>query len=453
MKYLSIIFDVMILLFAVISIVKRYEFKKRLDIFIFANVAFGLYYAFVPMLIKTFDFDYRLGFMKTFNDFDGYKYFFSSLLCFLLYIIFLLTNRKLPNTCNSNEIKNKEYLISKDYRIYSFFANLCFILGAISFFIVSSSVGGIFELIKVGDIARAYGKDVGLLINRKLLPLITLMSIIVASPFLFYVMGKYKKTLYNKIMFILSFLISILFLLFNAGRAPILTFLLPFIVLWIFNKTKHPWVFVFIFVVLTVPTLKWLDNLFHYLNYGFIDTNNDSFNITQYFIVQFGFPYANIMNARNMVDYYGYRLGIDYFTWFINIIPIAILRKIGLSKVEVLTSYITLYYSYINNFSPINGGIPVDAFTIGYLQLGVIGAVIFVLLLSCFLRAIDKRSYMDSEYELKKIIYLRIGISLLYIIADINLDSLVRGRMDLIILIIIIFLTTKTSNENKNNLA
>lgn len=453
MKYLSIIFDILILCFGIKFIIKRYQYKKRIDIFFITNAALCLYYAFVPLLIKIFNYEYSTNYMRSLKYVDDYRYFFTSLMCFMLYMLFLVVNRKLPSKTVDVIEKNQDdkdiHIVNRNYKIYSTFAYICFIIGALAFLIVSYSAGGVRQLLRMGDITRAYGQDVGMYINRRLLPLRTLMPIILASPFLFYIMGEYKKTFLNKVMFILSFVISVLFLIFNAGRAPLLTFILPFIITKIFRKHKHPWRATVLMCLILLPMLQWLDDLFFYLSYGHIITSTNDLNLIQYFIEQFGYPYVNMLNANKIIDYIGLRLGIDYITWIINIIPVSILSKFGLWKVNHINDYITLYYSDIKDILKITGGVPIDIFTLGYLQLGFVGAIILVLFFSLIIKKLDKRSYLDRNYKFTKLLYLRVGFNMFFLIPNASFESIVRGRMDIILLIIIIILTTKHTIKAK----
>ena len=451
MKYISMVFDILILILGIKYTFKRYRYKKRIDIFITVNVMICLYYGLIPLMIKIFNYQFYSGYMKSLEYIDDTRYLFVSLICFLLYSIFLIINRKTPTVFSESEMviqtKNNVQISTnfQDYRMLKLFAYLCFIIGTLSFFIIAYSVGGVVQLLKIGDLARGYGKDLGNLISRNLLPIRTLMPVILVSPFLFYTMSKYKNTVINKIMFLISFIISILYLIFNAGRAPILTFVFPFLFLYFDKKYKNPWFIMLVIFIITIPALKWLDDLFLYLSYGTTKSSINDISIIKYFIIQFGYPYANILNAEKMIDYFGLRLGIDYFTWIINIIPVSILSKLGLWKVDVITDYITIYYAQLTYVKRIMGGVPVDLFTLGYLQLGFLGAIIFVVAFSYVVKILDKKSYNDRYYHLKQIIYLRIAIAFMFIVPNISLDSIVRGRSDIIILIFLIIITHKLS--------
>jgi len=389
--------------------------------------------------------------MKSLEYIDDTRYLFVSLICFLLYSIFLIINRKIPTVFSESEMviqtKNDVQIStnSQDYRMFILFAYLCFIIGSLSFFIIAYSVGDVVQLLKMGDLARGYGKDLGNLISRNLLPIRTLMPLILVSPFLFYTMNKYKNTVINKIMFLISFIISILYLIFNAGRAPILTFVFPFLFLYFDKKYKNPWFIMLVIFIITILALKWLDDLFLYLSYGTTKSSINDISIIKYFIIQFGYPYVNMLNSNKMIDYFGLRLGIDYFTWIINIIPVSLLSKLGLWKVDIITDYITIYYAQLTYAKRIMGGVPVDLFTLGYLQLGFLGAIIFVVAFSYVVKTLDKKSYNDRYYHLKEIIYLRVVIVFMMVVPNISLDSIVRGRSDIIILIFLIIITHKLS--------
>ena len=451
MKYLSIVFDITILLLGTKFTISRYKYKKRMDIFIATNIIICLYYAFIPLLIKVYNFEYNSNYMKTLYTTDGSQYFFVSFFCLLLYLVFLFVNTisktseavLLNEDAMASKDKYIQILNARNYRTYTLFAYLCFVIGSISFFTIAYSVGGVEDLIKIGDLSRGYGKDLSNYISSRLLPLRTIMVVILASPFLFYVMENHKRSLMNLVMLLSSTAISILFLVFNAGRAPLITFVLPFILLILLNRFKRPWISIVIVSILLIPILKWLDNLFFYISYGVTKAITNDTNIICYFIEQFGYPYVNMLNANKMINYFGLRLGVDYITWGVNIIPVSILSKLGLWKVSIITDYITAYYGQATYTSKMLGGIPIDVFTLGYLQLKLLGAAFFICIFGLIVRYIDNLCYRDRAYKLNQVLYLRIALTFIFLIPNTSFESIVRGRSDIIILILVIILTSK----------
>lgn len=441
----SIIFDLISICIICISIIFRYRKIKNLDIFIIFSLTYALYYNFIPIILKITELNkYNFITGKTLIYINEESFVKKTIVVMIGYLIFLIFNRFVfEKNLVLNIRKNYELRLKNNYKYIICVAHITFILGSMSFFIIALSVGGINQLIKLGENMRIYGQDLGNFIPRNLLPLRTLMPVIFTSTFVYGLTYSIKKNVINKILYIISIIISILYLIFNSGRAPIFFFVLPFIIFYIYKKFKKPVLILAGILIFIIPLLLFMDRLFLYIGYG--EWRGGDINYLNYFVEQFGFPYINFLNSNKIVDIYSLRYGIDLFTWIINIIPVSLLSIVGMWKVPVSSDLITGYYSIFSD-GPMLGGIPADILTTGYIQYKFLGVLFIMALTGIVIGVFDVRVHRAYACSLFNNIFIyRIIISFFNIISNANLDAFIRGKLDLIIMIGIILVIFKNS--------
>ena len=95
--------------------------------------------------------------------------------------------------------------------------------------------------------------------------------LITVAPFAFYILMQ-KKELKKKLnlicYFIISIVLSIMFYIYNAGRAPLMYFILSFAMIYVYKFVKRPWKYVLIVAVLAMPILDVLDSFSIFLQQG-----------------------------------------------------------------------------------------------------------------------------------------------------------------------------------------
>ncbi|MGL5067494.1 MAG: O-antigen polymerase [Sarcina sp.] len=439
----SIIFDLICICIIATSIRFRYRRVNNIDIFIMFSLTYSLYYNFIPIILKLTEWtEYDSVTGRTLYYISEERFAEKTIIVILGYIIFIIFNRFIfERNLIFNKKSNYNLRVKKSYKYIKCIGHITFLLGGISFFAIAISVGGISKLITLGENMRIYGQDLGTYIPRSLLPFRTLMTIICTSTFIYYLVYSIKKSMINKILVVLSMTISILYLIFNSGRAPIFFFILPFILFYIYKKFKRPVLILCGLVIFLIPALLFMDRLFLYIGYG--EWRGESVNYLNYFVEQFGFPYINILNSNEIVDIYNLRYGVDLFTWIINVVPVSILSVVGLWKVPVSSDLITGYYSSFSE-GPMLGGIPADILTTGYMQYKFIGVLFIMALIGVVIGIIDSRVHRAYTCNLFNNIFIyRIVISFFNIVSNANLDAFIRGKLDLIIMIGIILIIFK----------
>ncbi|WP_129738490.1 oligosaccharide repeat unit polymerase [Massilimicrobiota timonensis] len=327
----------------------------------------------------------------------------------------------------------------RNYFIY-YFAKFSTLIGFLALLIIIQNLGGLITSLKYAEILRAYGTDMSNYLSQVAIYAYVLSPINILALFLNVFVFKDNKNNINKIFLILSIASTVYYLLFFAGRLPILMIVICFISDYIFKHFKHPVLSMILLSFLLLVLLNKLDNLFFYISYGKIPDTEGS--VFEKLVQEFYFPYQTLVNIDQINQMYGFRYGIDYFTPIINIIPTSILNIFGLSK-------IASSYSFISNFFDPNGitmgGTPTDMISFGIRQLGIISLVfhsIFISILCCFVDNICKKISIQYTF-----ISVRLSLILFVLVAYSDLDSLFRNRFDMIILLLLFYFYTRNYKE------
>lgn len=451
-----------LLIVAIFNLVSQYKRKKIINGFICFQVAFILYYILIPIMSHIIIALYPgqlTGFLFRISSADSYEVIYAFIYTLIAYMtILLIYHTRISKKLSSVEFKGKKHLNSeancltepntsdlnkKRYCIAITAGLMSLIVGIIAELTIANSLGGIFEAVSMGDKLRAFGSDNSRYIPQSRLFVMVLMVSSLASTY-FYV---YALRIYSrfsvKLLLLVSILASFFYLLINAGRLPVLLFALPFFIDFAFRKTKHPFILVGLFSVLALILLKPLDNIFFYLSYGYV--KESSISILS-LINEFSFPYLNLLNVHRINTVYGFRWGIDFVTWIINIFPTPILKIFGLTEITPGYTFITEYYMGSNAL----GGIPTDFITLLIRQFGFLGIVFGSPLIAILCRYMDKVIYKINSKNFL-FITLRISSIMFVIVPYADLDSFVRNRYDMLMVLLFAILVSKIEDKAKVN--
>jgi len=172
------------------------------------------------------------------------------------------------------------YHMSLDHTALQITTIVCMFIGLLSIYLWSKAFGGIFDLIKVGNAVRGgWSTAVNELAFFK-----HPSRLILISSFASLLLIKYshKKTL-NKVIFIISFIYSILFLLANDGRGSFALYfiVLAFIILGVFEKRNFSFkkmLLLFLLAILGFILIMNLDAITRFVRTGvYENTYNRSF--------------------------------------------------------------------------------------------------------------------------------------------------------------------------------
>lgn len=386
-------------------------------------------------------------------------------LCSLLILLgwtFYRTNSKYHFTFGRNKNKKWKYTSAANFdwkpvnnrcrRIIIMWADIFFIIGVASIITCFFAVGGVKNYLALGSKTRGLNKNVTDYISSAFLPLITLSSIILASPYLYKtIMDIDKSGIFLKIRFYLSFVFAVFYLVYNQGRLPMLLFFVPFLLnSKLANRAKV--ISLLTVSVFCVFLLEPLSNLFSYLSFGHI-SNNSHKNLIATLLGYFTYPFTNFLNRRILVANAGFRYGLDYIAWPMLVLPSFVLNAFGLSK----TGFVTLQLLNTGAYESVvgltaGGGIPVDFITFNYYQFGWLAIIPGLYIATRLLHSIDARILFLKNNHSSRILTLRLTFLLVSLFNNFDFSAILKMRTDFIIITIMLFYISRKGKEHEENI-
>lgn len=399
----------------------------------FGGFVFGclVYYSVIPILTKM-NFNNLTSKYPNLQYFIGNKNFENDVfLIFLLLIgmvLFVITYKY----ANNNKIINSgkyDYSFSEMIRENKFIPILgviTFVVGGISLIIFFVSFGGISRALSLAETNRSFSSSLSDYVNYKASLLIIPAKLITVTPYIYYLLMCYRKKKIDKFIFITSFLLSILFYLFSAGRAPLLSFLLCFLYVFIKKFWKRAWALIIISGLFSLPLLDLLDKLFVYFRTKYWQSTE--VNYVQY-INQFIHPYRNVLNINDMINDFGYRKGSDFLTTFLNLIP----------GINYPASYENTSFFLSGTKWRVIGGVPNDVITFGYIEFGVFGVVLLFGVLGMLFGKLDLGLKLIPEGNVRNFLSSALVLNAFFLVANADFEPLVRSNFILIMLTLLLF--------------
>lgn len=365
-------------------------------------------------------------------------YIYSILMIILLiffYNIFYLVGYK-KNYEKIDAIEEKEKRLYKIIEILNYFL---FFIGTISLIIFFKSFGGIKNALYYAEYARSFSNNLSELVGEASLFIVTAKFITVV-PFLTLILMNTEsasKKIYYKNIFIISNILSILYFMFNAGRAPIIVFMLCYIFAFLKGHLKNVWKLIIVLGIFSLPILDVLDELFVYFRTGNLDINKSA-NILSY-VYQFMYPFRNILNLLPMENIYGFNWGKDFIYAFIDILP----------GISFDASYINTSV-YVNGLNwTVLGGIPNDLITFFHIEAGPIGVVILSSILGVLTQKIDINLSKIKNIKNRNLIEGIITIYYFQLVCNSDFITILRGNFMIIIFTIISLYLGKNNTIKK----
>ena len=335
----------------------------------------------------------------------------------------------------ARKIKVTEFNKEKTIKIMKEISFITTFIGGISLILFFYFFGGIKQALSYAEYLRAFDTQIeGLNINGIAGIFRILSKFVIVSPFLLiYIIRNdngSKSKLKYKIFLIFSIIMSVLYFLFNAGRSPILMFVICFIYYILHNKVKKPWLWILLVGVISLPILDILDSLFVFLNTKEFIIKD--INYLKY-IYQFMFPYRNTLIVTDLVEKYGLRYGMDFATALIDIFP----------KMSFQASYVNTSDFFIGRNWKMYGGIPNDFITFAYIQFSFVGIIVVSGITGMVLGLIDKKLDNFMEEKSKYLLSAVVSVYVFSIIPYADFVSILKSNFILVILAIIILVSDR----------
>ena len=371
------------------------------------NISIFFYYILIPiswkiLVINSYFPVYVIKGIQNLKNFDRIGFYI-----FLFYLSLLLgyTVKK-----EKNRGKSKTKKIEK-------IAFLFFLVSSITIFIYVFSFG---------NIITAIPKIIALRWNNEVKIPFSFLRIfnpfIMTSCYCYYFLKIQNKKINHKIFFIVTFLLSIYYLILNSGRSHFIFFLAPFFYVKYLKASikKKLLIIIFFFVFILILILYGDDirRIFYTMNKVII-INKLSF-IEKYskFVVQLSHPFMNLLCIKEHA--LEYRYGKDLLN-FINLVPGISLKPLWLLNTEKFAS---------------TSGIPVDFISYGYYQFGILGIIFFSFLLGNIIQKIENYFLINKNNLIFVILNIRFVFIVVALISNFDIEVFIRGNLQFILLIL-----------------
>lgn len=436
----------MYVLFLILGAIVQYGLWKKEKfsaLFIF-HATFLLYYVAVPTLVFIFNSSltikpgrftyYILG--SSFDDY--YKGFGITIFSYLtilasVFIRFAYNKGKKPRL--EKNFENSFFPMKIVYRYGLFFL----LVGGGSVLMFFREFGGFRAALVFADTLRYAGTDSSQYYGPLTALFRMLSFLVMGAAYCFKVYKDNTKSKKGNILFLVSFVLSMMYLVFNSGRATIVFFLVPFVLDYSIKRNKNvilTMVGIFIGVIFTAEVF---DIILYQMTTGSIALTQSNTTLLSNIVStvnDLSFPYSNILMATDINELHGFRYGTDYFIWIFDIIPTRIFSIVGINipRFETLNANTSSFYYVLNPFA--YGGVPTDFITFGMRQLSLAGLAINSVFYSFFAMYIDKLSHkIGSKYNL---IIIRFQMLFFTFITNNDLTDIIRGNLFIFIMLIML---------------
>jgi len=362
------------------------------------HVVYIAYYLYVPPLVLYLLDKNLLSRHVMRFDFIASTDFFARWFAFILaaigYIVFLIVFR------NKVFIKKKQYEIYLDDIQRHLFYNNLFnvgkaftIIGVLCIVFVMRELGGYSQMILIAASLRGYNVDVSTFYSPFGAMCLSMSAFIFGASICNFSCLKYVKG--ASIWLVINLIFTLIYILYNQGRSPLVFFSACLIYGYLKNKSIKESRIILIFMCCIVLVVIGSGSLRAILRgvsaqeteaVSLIDNISSSLSDLSY-------PYANTLKSTVFTTEYGYRFFKDYYLWFIDLLPSRLFSMVGINigDIETMTSIVSFEYSGGKEYL---GGVPVDFITSGYFQGGVIGLILNCLIVLSLLKFIE--SFVES---------------------------------------------------------
>lgn len=393
--------------------------------------AFMFYYSIVPM-VMLFSNSTNNSYGSKYVDADVFQILYAYFLIIIFVTIFLMSYR-----CSIRGFRRAYYFTideQKFIKVCKLVSKLTFIVGGFSFVLYIFAFHGIASMLLHAEYLRSNATT-----GSEFLPywasiLFVPSRLIIFTPISLIPVISHSKKKTWRILFAISFFLAVVFLLFNAGKAPIAAFGITFLYPILRKKSKHPWIVIILMVVVALPLLGIMDSLFLYFSTGYfpkaiIDIGN--------LFIGFAYPYSNAINVDNIVAINGFRFFRDFLTGVLNVLP----------GVSFSSSYEPTSFFYNGNNWRIIGGTPNDIITFSYLEGSLLGVLVISFLLGSICKRLDYLFRMTARDSALNYFIAVISVSLFLLIGSSDIHSIVQNQVFLTLGVLCIIVSSSYSTK------
>jgi len=419
--------------------------REKISAFFIFHATFVLYYVLLPITIYLFSGVEEI----VRGKFTGYilkASFEVQIRAFIYTIIAYLCLSVVYRYKNifSKKTAPKGLNVRFSYNIIFYFGIFFLVVGGGSVILFFDDLGGFQQALTFADTLRYSKTDSSQYYGAMTALYRMLAFLVMGGAYCFKICLNERKKFHIRILFWSSFILSIMYLLFNSGRATIIFFLVPFVLENVIKKGKRILITLVVMFVAVMLTAQVFDIILYQMTTGSINISSNNTSVIQNVfsaINDLSFPYSNTLLVDKMNKLFDYRMGKDYYIWIFDIVPSRLFETIGIqiSETDTLNKLTSSFYYILNPYS--YGGVPTDFITLGIREGGILGLIFNSTIFAIFAVYIDKISaFIGNKYSL---VIIRIQMMFFSLITNNDLTDIVRGNLFIFIMIIMIFVVHK----------
>lgn len=445
------------IIFFVFGAALQYRLWKRekLSALFLFHGSFLLYYVFIPIVLFLFEDYFRQNirrftfYILSYEPQDYILVLLTTLLSYSFLLVCILV-RKVYRTHHKNHYsgvidENETYFQDTIVFRYGIFFLIIGGGSVIGFFY---QMGGIQSAMASADLLRDASTDPTQYYGP-LAGLFRMLSFLsMGAAYCFKVYYDNKKNKRGILLFTISFILSLFYLVFNSGRATIIFFLVPFVMEYTMRKGKNIILVLTILVLGVLATSELFDIVLYRMTTGSISISSTNTtllsNITST-INDLAYPFSNVFFIPRINELYGLRWGMDYVIWLMDLLPSRLLSPVGIyiPDYDTLNVITSAFYKLIEPIT--KGGVPTDFLSFGLRQGKVLGLIFNTILYASMAMYVDGLSKkLGGKYFL---FTLRVQLLFYTLIPNNDLTDIIRGN--LFIVIIMIMLISISRNKNR----
>lgn len=288
---------------------------------------------------------------------------------------------------------------------------LLFVVGICSDFLYCRAYGGYLGYLEYSSFIRSGITD---LVKNRWSFLIVFRDCVIISSYLLYSQikdnGSIKIT--RMVLFVMSFIYSLLILYANKGRLTFIIYIAVFLITFYIDKRKNKYIrlnsilLAMAMLVVAMFGVSWISDLVG---------RSSAFSVWESFCNEVAFVFANFKSLLNEMSMDDARLFLDIISYPMFLIPSSIWRKF---MPETASDILTIMINgEKKGQGTVFGETPIDAISIGYLQLGIIGVCVFAIFFGVIAAKLYNRVSKIRNVKTR-------GILVVNIIIDIFIRSL-----------------------------
>lgn len=429
-------------LFLMVFIV-TFRMKKLKDINSF-NIAISLIFicfGLVPLVLNFVDIPnyYNKGWLRTFSPQYLNKGDYSTAMIYSLigYIVYI-------SSYKLSFFKSKEFkvLTNKQLKYLTYFGVFLLFLGVFSFLVYLKSLGSIVGGYLANNRMLFEADKVDVTSSVSFLKKFS--SLIIYATYILWGLKSVNKSKLNLVLYYIGLIASVAYLFYTAGRMSLIVFMATIIITSFTLESKGSLIKTSMLGIVAIFIMLFGKSIFQIFLYD--DALDRSFNRIQSgdpatialldFVGEFSFPIVSFIAALDIKT--DWLLFKDFIFSFTYMLPAGLLPNVESTALQNTRNVLGIDRNI--------EGIPSDIFTYGYLNLGIVGAMITPVFFGVFCKWVDSHKRTINN-PLLSILLVSISITIGFRVMYFDPKHLLKGSFSLLLTIALVYLIVRLTGK------